>query len=215
MQQWHGAKETSSGELGPKKNCEPRSKLTAAEIKVTHHARVTWPRKKFVRKDCTRNQRKQETSKRRNYEKRRFTGPKCKNGIRNGVLKQQLSTDTGIKDPGARQQLRPRNEKMLYEIFTGRIARQIVGNPSRLQRMKKWILWREQPPPKRKKSCVRSKSRANVGAPATPGVTAHIVVCVREREIKKKILDDCDNCTDCKLTKETARDELVLRRELM
>jgi hypothetical protein len=54
-----------------------------------------------------------------------------------------------------------------------------------------------------------------VGAPATPGVTAHTVVYEREREIKKKNLDDCDNCTDCKLTKETTRDELVLRRERM
>jgi hypothetical protein len=41
------------------------------------------------------------------------------------------------------------------------------------------------------------------------------LLCVRERErdIKKKIFNDCDNCTDSKLTKETARDELALTRE--
>jgi hypothetical protein len=36
----------------------------------------------------------------------------------------------GIKDPGARQQLRPRIEKKLYEIFSGRIAKQVVGTPA-------------------------------------------------------------------------------------
>jgi hypothetical protein len=97
---------------------------------MTRHAGMAWRSEKFVRKDCTRNQTEQDTSKRRNDEKRRFTGPKCKNGIRNGGLKQQLSSKTGIKDPGARQQLRPRIEKMLYEIFRGRIARQVVVTPS-------------------------------------------------------------------------------------
>jgi hypothetical protein len=133
-------------------NCGPRSKLTAAEIKVTHHARVAWPREKFFRKDCTRNQTEQETLKRRNDEKRRFTGPKCKNGMRNGGLKQQLSRDTGIKDPGARQQLHPRIEKMLYEIFSGRIAKQVVGTPSGFRRIRNWTLRRGRPPPERKKN---------------------------------------------------------------
>jgi hypothetical protein len=117
-------------------------------MKVTH---VAWPREKFVRKDCTRNQTEQETPTRRNDEKRRFTDPKCKNGLRNGDLKQQLSSETGIKDPGARQQLRPGIEKMLYEIFRGRIARQVIITPSWLRKIRKWTLWRGRPPPKRKK----------------------------------------------------------------
>jgi hypothetical protein len=106
--------------IGTQGNCGPRSKLTAAGLKMTHHATVAWPREKFVRKDCTINQTEQETSKRRNDEKRR-------------------------------QQLRPRIEKMLYEIFRGRIAKQVVRTPNGLQKIRKWTLWRGQPPPKRKK----------------------------------------------------------------
>jgi hypothetical protein len=137
--------------IGTKGNCGPRNKLTAAGIMMTRHAGVAWLSEKFVRKDCTRNQTEQENSKRRNDEKRRFTGPKYKNGIRNGGLKQQLSSDTGMKDPGARQQLRPRIEKMLYEIFRGRIARQVIVTPSWLRKIRTWTLWRGRPPPKRKK----------------------------------------------------------------
>jgi hypothetical protein len=65
---------------GTKGNCGPRSKLTAAGIMMTRHAGVAWRSEKFVRKDCTRNQTEQETSKRRNDEKRRFADPKCRNG---------------------------------------------------------------------------------------------------------------------------------------
>jgi hypothetical protein len=134
-----------------KENCGPWSILTASRIMMTSRARVAWPREKFVRKDCTRNRTEQETPKRRNDEKRLCTGLKCKNGIRNRGLRQQLRSETGIKDPDARQQLRPRIEKMLYEIFRGRIAKQVVITPNGLQKIRKWTLWREQPPPKRKK----------------------------------------------------------------
>jgi hypothetical protein len=141
-------------------NCGLRSKLTAAGIKMTRHARVAWPRERFVRKDCTRNQTEQQTPKRQNDEKRRFTGPECKNGIRNRGLRQQLRSETGIKDPGARRQLRPRIEKMLYEIFRGRIAKQVVGTPSGLRKIRKWTLWRDSPLRNGERVRVRCKSRA-------------------------------------------------------
>jgi hypothetical protein len=37
--------------IGTHGNCEPRSKLTATEIKMIRHARVAWRRKNFVRND--------------------------------------------------------------------------------------------------------------------------------------------------------------------
>jgi hypothetical protein len=143
-----------------KVNCGPRSTLTAAGIMNTRHARVTWPKEKFVREDCTRNQRQQETQKRRKEEEGMWKFPKCKNGLRNQGLSKQLRGETGIKNPGARQQLRPGIEKMLYEILRRRIARQVVGTSSGLRKLRKWTLWRGRPPPKRKKSRVRGKSRA-------------------------------------------------------
>jgi hypothetical protein len=93
-----------------------------------------------------------QNKKPRNDEKRRFTDPKCKNGKRNRGLRQQLSSEMGIKDPGARQQLHPRIEKMLYEIFRERIVKQVVRTPNGLQKIRKWTLWRGRPPPKWKKT---------------------------------------------------------------
>jgi hypothetical protein len=77
-------------------------------------------------------QAKQETSKRRNYEKRRFTGPKCKNGIRNGVLKQQLCSKTEIKNPRTRQYLRLGKWRTTCMIYKKTIRRQIVKQALRI-----------------------------------------------------------------------------------
>jgi hypothetical protein len=70
---------------------------------------------------------------------------------------------TGIKDPGARWQLRLRNEKRAGRIFektfrlegVKRIARSTVG----LLTNENWTLWRGRPPPKwKKKNCKQSRS---------------------------------------------------------
>jgi hypothetical protein len=39
----------------------------------------------------------------------------------------------------------------LYEIFGGKITKQVVRTSRRLQRIRKWTLWRGRPPPKWKK----------------------------------------------------------------
>jgi hypothetical protein len=47
--------------IGTQGNCGPRSKLTAAGIKMTSHAKMAWRRDNFVRKDCTRVNNERET----------------------------------------------------------------------------------------------------------------------------------------------------------
>jgi hypothetical protein len=67
--------------------------------------------------------------------------------------------NTGIKDPGARRQLRLRNEetagriswKTHEKMFGLEIVKRIAGSPVPLQKGKVWTLWRGRPPPKRKK----------------------------------------------------------------
>jgi hypothetical protein len=121
----------------------------------------------------------------------------------------------GIKDPCAKRQLRPRIEKMLYEIFRGRIAKQVVGNPGGLRKIRKWTLWRRQPPPKQKIVHVQGKSRVLWDHWPLQELQPPLL-CVREREKnlhdcvgreseKKKPLDDCDNRTDWKLIRKALR----------
>jgi hypothetical protein len=61
--------------------------------------------------------------------------------------------------------------KNLYEIFRGRIAKQAVETPSRLRRVRNWILWRRRHPPKWKRE-ICTELEPDMRAPATPGVTA-------------------------------------------
>jgi hypothetical protein len=64
------------------------------------------------------------------------------NGIERWSSRQLSHVESGVK-----------LKKILYAIFRGKVAKQVVGT-SRSQRMKKWTLWRGRPPPKRKKrSC--------------------------------------------------------------
>jgi hypothetical protein len=51
--------------IGTQGMCGPRKRLTAAGIKMTHHARVAWRKENYTRKDLTRNQAEQESPKRR------------------------------------------------------------------------------------------------------------------------------------------------------
>jgi hypothetical protein len=41
-------------------------------------------------------------------------------------------------------------KKAIYEIFRGKITKQIVGSSIGLRKIKDWTLWRGRPPPKRK-----------------------------------------------------------------
>jgi hypothetical protein len=62
-------------------------------------------------------------------------------------------------------------KKTLYDIFTGKIAKQVVGTSSGLWRMMDWTLWRGQPFWSGKEAAHRVWSR-DVGAQATSRVMA-------------------------------------------
>jgi hypothetical protein len=53
--------------------------------------------------------------------------------------------------------------KTLYEIFRVKIAKQIFGTSSGLQRMRDWTLRRGQPPPKRDHARSRSQKYGSTG----------------------------------------------------
>jgi hypothetical protein len=173
-------------------NCEPRSTLTAAGIMMTCRARMAWRKEKFVRKDCTTDRAEQENPKRLNDGKILRKGLVCNNGIRDRGLREQLqgrmriSDQCGEQPPYLRKERTTTNRiewcnaeqrsqlgsegtlnKKLYEIFRGRIAKQIVRTPSGLQKIRKWTLWRGRPPPKRKKKVQIQEEPDNVGSPAT------------------------------------------------
>jgi hypothetical protein len=82
--------------------------------------------------------------------------------------------------------------KTLQKTFRLQIVKRAKEVSSGLRRMRKWILWRGRPPPKCKKK-LQGVTTGNVGAPATPRVTAPTVVCMREkeREREKKYLNEC------------------------
>jgi hypothetical protein len=60
---WH--KRNLFRKTGTQGKYGPWKRLTAAGIKMTHHATVAGHRENFIRKDWTRNQAEQETPKRR------------------------------------------------------------------------------------------------------------------------------------------------------
>jgi hypothetical protein len=62
-------------------NCGPRKRLTVTGRKMTSRATVAW-RSENVRKDCTRDQGKRGTPKRRKYSRRLWKFLECNIGIR-------------------------------------------------------------------------------------------------------------------------------------
>jgi hypothetical protein len=92
-------------------------------------------------------------------------------GLRDVGLRQKLRGRKRIKDLGVRLPLCLKNQRTTnslkgqrshlgsgktpsknpYEIFGGKITKQVVGISRRLRRIRKRTLWRVRPPPKRKK----------------------------------------------------------------
>jgi hypothetical protein len=68
-------------------NCEPWKRLTVTGRKTTSHATVAWCSENVVRQDCTRDQAKQGTPKRRKDGESLWKCPECNNGIRDRGLK--------------------------------------------------------------------------------------------------------------------------------
>jgi hypothetical protein len=116
----------------------------------------------------------QEIKKRQKDGKRMRKHPEWNRGLRDVGLSQQLQGRKQIKVLGIRLPLCLKNKRTtngikgwsagqrsylgkggtlrmnLYEIFGGKIAKQVVGDSRMLQRIRKWTLWRGRPPPKLK-----------------------------------------------------------------
>jgi hypothetical protein len=125
--------------IGTQENCRPGKEFAAAGIRTIHCRGVAWLRRGVVREDCTSAKDERATQR---------VGPLRKN------LRMHHEGKSEIKEPGTRWQMCPRIKKMLDEIFRGKITKQVVGTTNRLQKIRKWTLWRGRPPLKRKKrSC--------------------------------------------------------------
>jgi hypothetical protein len=147
--------------IGTQGICGPRKRLTAAGINVTRHATVAWHRESFVRKDCTRAKDERVTQRVGPLRKNLRMHHEGKCGTKDLCcgqplyLRKEWTTTNGIGGWSAGQRSHLGSEgtlnKKLYEIFRGRIAKQIVGTLSGLRRIRNWTLWRGRPPPKRKR----------------------------------------------------------------
>jgi hypothetical protein len=147
--------------IGTQGICGPRSKLTAAGIRTTRHARVAWRRENYVRKDWTMDKVEREARRAQMLRRRlrscqendKRISDQC--GGQPPYLRKEKTTMNGIGGWSAGQRSHLGCEgtlnKKLYEIFRGRIAKQIVGTTSGLRKIRKWTLWRGRPPPKWKK----------------------------------------------------------------
>jgi hypothetical protein len=87
-------------------------------------------------------------------------------------LRKERTTTNGIEGWSSGQQSHVGSgimlKKVLYAIFRGKIAKQVDGTSSGLQKIMKWSLWRGRPPPKWKKEAAHGVRAGYVGAPATP-----------------------------------------------
>jgi hypothetical protein len=107
-----------------------------------------WLKRGFVRKDCTSANDEPATRRvgplrknlRMNHEGKCGTQDLC--GGQSIYLSSGQQTHVGSA---------VRLKKILYAIFRREVAKQVVGTSSGLRKIRKWILWRGRPPPKRKK----------------------------------------------------------------
>jgi hypothetical protein len=150
-----------------------QKELAIDEMRTTSHARAAWGKEMSSGKIGPENRENKKSRKdeRTGRVRKHF---ECNSGLRDVGLKQQLRGWKRIKDLGVRLPLCPKKKrtngfevwsagyrsymrsggqpsKTPYEIFGGKITKQVVGNSCRLRRIKKWILWRSRPPLKRKK----------------------------------------------------------------
>jgi hypothetical protein len=99
-------------------------------------AKGTWVSEKSRKEDTAPRTPKGSTSR-----MRRWKSPGCKNGIRNRDFEDQLRLGSGGM-----------LKKVLYEIVSVKIAKQVSGSYVASRKIKDWTLWRGRPPPKRLKS---------------------------------------------------------------
>jgi hypothetical protein len=141
-------------------NYGPRKTLTVTGRRTTSHATVAWHSENVVRKDCAREQAKQKTQKRRKEEEKLWKSKECNSGTRNRGLRQQVGSRMRIRNPCGRRPLYLRNEEASSGIYKRTIvletAKQIVGTPSGLRKIRKMDLVEGAAPSEtEKESCTR------------------------------------------------------------
>jgi hypothetical protein len=122
---------------------------------------LAWLRRGVVRKDCTRVTVEQATQRVGPLRKNLWIhhegkcGTKDLGGKRPPYLRKKRTTTNGIEGWSSGHQSHLGCEgtlkMILYAIFRWKIAKQVVATSSRLQKIRKWSLWRGRLPPKRKK----------------------------------------------------------------
>jgi hypothetical protein len=155
---------------------------------------VAWRKENFIRKDCARNQAEQGTPKPQKDRKRQWKGQEFNDGLREG-LKQQQRGKSRLKESGTKRQLRLGNKKTfrLHNSETGRRISCCVTKNAEWEASTPSVVGIQNPDiveesatSKQEKALTRGfgvRGAGNVGAPATPGITAPTVVCERERRI--------------------------------
>jgi hypothetical protein len=137
--------------------CGSRKGVTVADRRTSRHATVAWRKRKFT--SYIQIQESHESSKDLAADGMR-RGPGCKNGIQHRYVKKlshmkKERTTNGIKgwSTGQRSYLGKGGtlRMNLYEIFRGKIGKQVAEISRGLRRIRKWTLWRGSPPTKRKK----------------------------------------------------------------
>jgi hypothetical protein len=143
-----GMEEKETRRTGTQEICGRRKELAIAGIRMTHCAQVV--RRKGLSHEGT----SVEQGRQKNQTKKKFARGTSKSRT---PRRRQRATQQG------NNRMRKRNPKELRRESTGNViqtfgktsglkfAERVSRSTVRLQRIKKWILWRGRPPPKRKK----------------------------------------------------------------
>jgi hypothetical protein len=141
--------------------CGSRKRLTVAGRRMIRCAGVAFLRRGAVRKDCTRAKVERATQRIGSLRKILRTHHEGKRRIKDLgdrrplCLRKERTTMNGNEgwSSGQKSHLGSggTRKKTLYEMYRGKIAKQVVKTSIGLLRMMDGTLWRGRPPPKRKK----------------------------------------------------------------
>jgi hypothetical protein len=158
VQQWYGKKGTSSDKT--KVDWGTRSTVTIAGRRMTRYAGVASLRGGIMRKNCTRTEDERATQRLGPLRKSLWTIHKGKGetnyiGIKRPLdIRKKKTTAIGIRGWSSGQlspmRMRVPAYKTLQKTFRHQIIKRAKEVSSGLRKTKKWNLWSDRPPPKRK-----------------------------------------------------------------
>jgi hypothetical protein len=143
-------------------NCGPRKEVTAAEMKVTRCAG-------HMRKEQNKDDVSPRSPKGGTFDRRLWRNRECKKSIWSRDVEEPLHPRKGRKTVNSnggwnkRQHLRLKSMGNSLEVFRNIMGLQFGkladGSSVLLHNIKNWTLWRGRPTPKRKRVCIRNRSR--------------------------------------------------------